>query len=286
LASLSFSQIRSYKPYWSASTQLSSSYFLSDLGGKNGNGTNDFLDLDLNKTRFSIGSAIHYNLPMGMSFGLGANYIRLAADDAETQSSRTPRMIRVFTNVTEIYAQVCYTLPKKTGYAAGIYFFGGSGIIHYQPKATWNGTTYNLRPLGTEGQTADPTREIYNDFSPLLAFGIGKKFYFYNGMSLAVDFNFRKSFTDYLDDVSTVYYDNNSILNSSGVAAAHFANPSSDPRMGREGNIRGNPDRNDNYFLIGCQFEFPLKQNRRRGRSNIFDAYGMHWLDKNGKKLN
>ena len=281
-----FSQIYGYKPFWSYTTQLSTSHFLSDLGCKNGNGTNDFLDLDLNQTRFSAGAGINYNLPLGLSFGLNSNYIRLAADDAETQSSRTPRMIKIKTDIVESNLILKYTFPQKTNYVAGVYFFAGFGMAYYQPKAEWNDVWYNLRELGTEGQLADPTKEVYSTFSPTIPFGVGKKFYFYNGISLSADFNFRKSFTDYLDDVSTTYYDNQAIINAAGVAAGHFANPSTDPRMGKEGNIRGHSDRMDNYFLIGCQLEVPIQKYQRRGRTNLFHAYNAHWFEWFGKKRN
>jgi len=276
------------KPYWSYSSALSSTFFLSDLGGKNGDGTNDFQDIDPNKTRFAIGGGITYHAPIGLSYGLDINWIRLAADDRETQSGRTPRMISVRTDLLETNALIKYTLPKKTGNASGIYFFAGAGAAYYQPKAEWNGTWYKLRELGTEGQLIDPTKNVYTKITPVIPFGFGKKYYFYNGTSLAIDFNFRKSFTDYLDDVSTVYYDNNQILSNSGAAAAYFANPSSNPRAGIAGNKRGNPERMDNYFLLGCRLEVPIKKNyrRRRKRTNLFDAFGIHWIDENGNLRN
>jgi len=275
------------RPYWSYNTTLSSSFFLSDLGGKNGNGTNDFQDIDPNKTRFALGGSINYNLPVGFSTGIDLNWVRLAGDDSETQSGRTPRMISIRTDLLESNLTFKYTLPKRTGSANGLYFFVGAGAAYYQPKAEWNGTWYNLRELGTEGQLLDPTKNIYTKITPVLPFGFGKKFYFYNGVSLAADFNFRKSYTDYIDDVSTVYFDNNLILNTNGSIAAHFANPSSNPKAGVTGNKRGNPNRMDNYFLVGCRLEVPIRNNyRRRKRSNLFDAFGIHWIDENGRLRN
>jgi hypothetical protein len=103
------------RPYWSSAYLISSSTFLSDLGGKNDNGTNDILDIDLIKTRYAVGTGIRLHLNKGFNFGLETFYARLAADDAETKSSRTIRNLSVRTDILETSLKLEYVLPSYTG---------------------------------------------------------------------------------------------------------------------------------------------------------------------------
>ena len=265
--------------FWEATALASSSSFLSDLGGKDGDGTNDFKDLNLNRTRFAVGGGFSYNTGKGLDLSLNAFYTHLSASDVETKSSRTARNISVRTDVIETNLLLQYTVPKTIPRLSGLYANIGAGIFLYRPMAEWQGTWYELRPLGTEGQFSDPNLQPYKIYSPVVPFGVGKKFYLNHNIALSLDFSFRKSFTDYLDDVSTSYYDNDAILANSGPAAAHFANPSS-TSAGQQGSRRGNPENNDNFYLIGLKLHLPKAKYRR-----VYWPMPDTWIDKYNRKL-
>jgi hypothetical protein len=271
------------KQYWSTNIMLSSATFLSDLGGKDWYGTNDPQDIDLKDIRYAFGAEFEYHGAKGFGFLINGFYTRLSADDAETTWDRSLRMLHVRTDVFETSVKFQYTVPYKVQGLGGFYVNAGGGVHFFKPMAEWNGIWYDLRPLGTEGQVADPNRSPYKKFSPVIPFSFGKKFRLGNGMTLSADISLRKSFTDYLDDVSGNYYDTAIIFNSTGLVAAHFADPSNnDGGVGRIGYERGNPLNVDNYFLFGLKLEIPLSQGGRYANYNTSCSFQNSWINKNG----
>jgi hypothetical protein len=260
------------RPHWSVPVILSSSTFLSDLEGKDSYGSNDPADIDFQKIRYAFGADIKYNLPEGINFGLSAFHTRLSADDAETTSQRSIRKLKVRTDVIETAFKIEYTFPQNSGLLRGFYTNVGAGLIFFTPTGEYNGTWHELRPLGSEGQNIDLNQQAYHIYSPVIPFRFGKKFALPNGMVLGIDLSLRKFFTDCLDDVSGNYFDNTLIAERSGEIAAILADPASDGT----GNIRGNPNQMDNYFLLGLQLDIPLGAGGRNYNTSC--ALGNVWI--------
>jgi hypothetical protein len=89
------------------------------------------------------------------------------------------------------------------------FVFGGVSVFRFNPKAEYQGQLYELQPLGTEGQgtTAFPDKKPYRLMSWSIPFGGGVKFAISRRVNIALEYGLRKTFTDYLDDVSTRYPD-------------------------------------------------------------------------------
>jgi hypothetical protein len=68
--------------------------------------------------------------------------------------------------------------------------------------------------------------------------------------SFGVELQARKTFTDYLDDTSTQYADNDAIQQNSGTKAATLADPNLTNTPRKTGIKRGNPENPDNYFFL------------------------------------
>ena len=92
------------------------------------------------------------------------------------------------------------------------YIFGGVAVFHFGPEALYtaaDGTSswVALQPLGTEGQgtTAYPARRPYQLTEAAMPFGVGLRLRMGKNFSLTAEYGFRKTWTDYLDDVSTTY---------------------------------------------------------------------------------
>lgn len=92
------------------------------------------------------------------------------------------------------------------------YLFGGIGVFHYNPKASYTDLEGNeqwvaLQPLRTEGQgsAAYPDRRLYRLTQLCIPFGLGVRCRLGKNFSIAAEYGFRKTWTDYLDDVSTTY---------------------------------------------------------------------------------
>ena len=135
----------------------------------------------------------------------------------------------------------------------GIYLSAGVGGFLYVPRARNNfnypdvyyndgfiphpdKTTYHkLRPLHTEGQGYDnrPEGDDFNvqsdgfdpgkTYSPVavcIPLGIGIQKAFNQNMGIKAEFGIRYTFTDYIDDVSGLYYDRDLLKQNNGVLAA------------------------------------------------------------------
>ena len=93
------------------------------------------------------------------------------------------------------------------------YIFAGIGLMGFNPTAkytdpaTGESEWVELRPLCTEGQgTAEyEGRTQYSLLQVVLPFGMGVRVSPNRHMQVMVEYGLRKTFTDYLDDVSTTY---------------------------------------------------------------------------------
>ncbi|MFN8713962.1 MAG: DUF6089 family protein [Bacteroidota bacterium] len=132
------------------------------------------------------------------------------------------------------------------------FMFLGIGAFNFNPKASLGNEWIALQPLKTEGQSKG-----YMLTQISIPFGAGAKFNLANRIGLVVDWGLRKTFTDYIDDVSTVYADPALLLANSGPVAVTLAdrgNTGGD-NVGRQ---RGNPRNKDWYSFIGLTLSFRL----------------------------
>ena len=83
-------------------------------------------------------------------------------------------------------------------------------------------------------------------------------------------FSYRKTFTDYLDDTSDLYYDNDALRAARGNLAADLADPSSGeiPGWTTTDAIRGNPETMDAFFSFTGQVSYNLYEMYHKRRFN------------------
>lgn len=134
---------------------------------------------------------------------------------------------------------------------SNLYFYGGMAFFSFNPQAYYNGNWVDLQPLGTEGQGVRPGRPKYSLTGSALVFGAGYRARISNRMSLGVEVGWRKTNTDYLDDVSYQYYDNSAIAAANGELAAALADRTirtpGNPNPRRSESGRGNAKSKDYY---------------------------------------
>ena len=150
------------------------------------------------------------------------------------------------------------------------YLFGGIGAFYFNPEASYvdaGGRTQwvSLQPLCTEGQgTSANPRQSYRLMQLCLPFGMGVRWRFGKTFSLAVEYGFRKTWTDYLDDVSTTYADP-AVLRaevSDGDLAARMADRSSEVEPGyvnAAGIKRGDDSLDDWYSFFNLSVGISLE---------------------------
>jgi hypothetical protein len=135
------------------------------------------------------------------------------------------------------------------------YIFIGLGAFLYNPIGELNGNEYELRPLRTEGQV-----EPYGRAALAIPFGTGIKVKFTDRISAHIEWGVRRTNTDYLDDVSTIY----PYPQDLGIIAAGLSNKAIDPNgPGKHdwGTQRGNSKNNDWYSVAGIGLTFRISKN-------------------------
>ncbi|MCH2232879.1 MAG: DUF6089 family protein [Crocinitomicaceae bacterium] len=141
------------------------------------------------------------------------------------------------------------------------YFFYEVAYMRMNPMGTIDGEEYALNSLGTEGQGTPLNSDNPYSLNQLtIPLGIGVKFNLKKRVAMSFEYGIRKTFTDYLDDVSGNYVNSTALAALSGPLAAQFADPST-TSFDRAGTNRGNPGTKDWYVFYGAMITFkPFKK--------------------------
>ncbi|MDC0644370.1 hypothetical protein OAP32_02215 [Crocinitomicaceae bacterium] len=139
-----------------------------------------------------------------------------------------------------------YNLPgqySKKSRSQQYYIFGGLGLCYFNPRARdENGEWTSLRPLRTEGQD-----KTYSPLTLTMPLGIGFRLGVSKMWRVGIELAYVKTFTDYMDDVSTNYADPSTMSQVS----QYFSNPDS-PYL--PGDKRGDPNQKDAYYHMNVVF--------------------------------
>jgi hypothetical protein len=246
---------------------ISSSHFLGDLGGKPLFGTNDLQDLDLLSTRYGITTGLRFNFNKYFSVRTNIWYARVSANDKYTSNiERRGRNLNFYSNIFEGDVITEINLYNSKNKKNMWYLFGGVGYFAFNPKTRLNSRTYELRNYGTEGQFVIQGKEPYKLSALCFPHGLGYKWTVGRGQYLSLELNLRKSTTDYIDDVSTNYVDQNLLIGAKGPDAAALAdrNISNIPGFSSPGAIRGDPKDNDTFFFICFAYNITLAEGKKR----------------------
>lgn len=152
------------------------------------------------------------------------------------------------------------------------YMFAGIGVFGFNPKAMYNGSWYELQPLCTEGQglAQFPDRKPYSLVQLCVPFGLGLKCRIGKYFTVGAEYGFRKTWTDYLDDVSTTYVDADLLTSNTEAMAAILSDRSGEYELNHAypaGTQRGDDSLNDWYAFFGLSITVKL---------NVFDAFRKH----------
>lgn len=140
------------------------------------------------------------------------------------------------------------------------YLFGGVGVFHFNPEASYIDDygvrqTVELQPLGTEGQgaAAYPDRRPYRRMQLCVPFGIGVKWKAHKNFSLVAEYGFRKTWSDYIDDVSTTYVGSEVFDDDMAARMADRSGEAVEGYVNAEGIKRGDDSLKDwyTYFHVG-----------------------------------
>lgn len=223
------------------------SYYFGDLNTR----------YDLSKPGPAIGVIARYNFNTRLCLRFGANYGNVGADDADRDNEfERRRNLNFNSHLFEGLAQFEFNfLPYVHGSRDEYftpYLFGGINVFHFNPRSKYEGKWVNLQELGTEGQFLN---EEYSRSQVGLVYGLGMKWDLTPVWSLNFELSSRYLFTDYLDDVSTVYPDKDDLEALRGpiaVALSDRSIPGDDGiSLGEPGRQRGDDSNNDFFSFIG-----------------------------------
>jgi hypothetical protein len=155
------------------------------------------------------------------------------------------------------------------------YVYAGIGIFHFNPytKDTTGAKTF-LKPLSTEGEGFLPAVKDYKLTQFCIPFGIGAERALNEDMRLGLEIGYRKTFTDYIDDVSTNYVDETTLRNARGDKAVELAYRGDEVGAGPYppgGLTRGLAKKKDGYYYIALTFTIRLVDQYRK--TNGLPAY-------------
>jgi len=202
------------------------------------------------------------------AYKLAFNVGSISADDAGSSDDfARHRNLNFRTHIIELTYQFEFnffafqTANPET--PATPYIFIGFSMFHFNPKTTIDGKDVNLQPLGTEGQgtSAYPKRKPYKRVNPAIPLGGGIKVRFSKRLGMNLEVGARRTYTDYLDDVSTTYADKNVLTAAHGEISAlvsdRSVNQNNNYNMDRQ---RGNASDKDWYLFAGITINYTLKK--------------------------
>lgn len=198
------------------------------------------------------GFVYRYNLTPRWALKADFIFANVSASD-QTTNDGYARNLSFFSPITEFSAEAelnffkLYNESRKNRFTP--YIFAGITCFSFDPQATLNGTTYELQSLGTEGQSLENQPDRYSLTNFAIPFGIGVRFTIGKYFSIGAEWGMRYTFTDYLDDVGGVYYDNDDLREQRGDIVANLADRSK--ILHKAGEQRGNSTTTDLYSFAG-----------------------------------
>ena len=245
--SLTFAQLG-----WEAGGWIGTSYYFGDLN----------TSFRLNRPGIAAGLVGRYNFNERLCFKFSANYGNVSAYDSDSNNSfEKARNLSFKSIIVDGTGQFEFNfLPYVHGSRDKFYtpyIFAGLSAFYFNPKAELDGEWIALRPLGTEGQFKG---EEYYTIQGAIAYGVGLKLDLSYEWSLNFEISSRRLFTDYLDDVSTVYPDMDDLEALHGPDAVALSDRSiigeNEVRIGQEGRQRGSSNVNDIYVMAGISLVY------------------------------
>ena len=243
--------------------------YLGDLGGGDGPGRPFLSDMDLSGTRFAGNVGLRYRWTDRISTKWNLISGMVNGSDNYSNSRRSARNLSFRSIIIESSLQVEFSIQKeKTGRrytfintgklrweGVNTYLFTGIGGFYFNPQAKYiDNKWYDLQPLRTEGQGLPGAKESkpYSKIAACFPLGIGFKYGLTRKLNFGVEMGYRFTTTDFLDDVSDSYYDNEKIRIANGAngdVAAYFADPKDNKVPGGQ-KWRGNPKSRDGYLFV------------------------------------
>ncbi len=230
----------------------------------------DFTSFRFGATRPNVGINVTRRFYPRISGRLALSYGRITGDDALAASQTDPdakyrynRNMNFKNDILEASGVVIFDLiENRNNYLKRPdfvpYVFAGVAGFYHNPKGTKaDGTVVPLQPLATEG-----IKYSLAQFS--LPFGGGVRYRINRNFDASLEIGWRKTFTDYLDDVSGTYADPAKLTSPDAVYfGSGITRSVQSPIPGFDGftspgSSRRGKDGNDWYIVTGLSLNYIL----------------------------
>jgi len=217
--------------------------------------------------RLSLRAALSYGRLTGQDAQAGRDH------DASAQI-RYQRNLNFRNDLVELAATGVFDLVENRGdYLRRLSFvpfvFAGVAVFHHSPQGLVGGGTIPaelrageyvaLQPLRTEGQATG-----YRRTQVALPFGGGVRYRLTKDLDLSLEIGWRKTFTDYLDDVSRTYADGAKLTSPAaryfGRNVTRTTGPTEAASFAAPGQLRGHHRHDDWYLVTGVSVHYLLPQ--------------------------
>lgn len=270
IIALLFLPMAAFAQHFEAGILIGGSNYLGDL-------SNNSSSVYLKETKPAFGALVKYNINHLFALRLGGNYTWVAGRDANVNNDDfvRNRNLSFRSTITEFSLIGEINIPGYQAYGLYMpfspYIFGGISYFRYNPRTRYEGNWVDLQPLGTEGQGMAGREGEYGLSEFAIPFGIGVKYALTDKLNLGLELGARRTFTDFLDDVSGTYVSYPELLAANGELAAALGNrtgelmENGEPVVVETGTQRGDLTDRDWYFILGVTVTYNFLDNGLMG---------------------
>lgn len=275
---------------WDYGGAVGATNYLGDIGGKEKTRRDFVSDIKMSKTRWNAGIFARYKYRQNVSFKAAFDYLRVEGDDK--LSTNPGRHYRNFNFKNDIFALTTtaeyffYTDPDlgntyryKNSFRA--YIFGGVGGFYTNPKSRYQGEWVKMRDYFVEGTE-------YKSVVLGIPMGVGFYFTFNKRNRWGFEFNYMKTFTDYLDDISGNYpatAPTDAYTQGLTLRTTQLSQQEIDQNLGASkshdwGQKRGDPTNKDAILYVSFSYSKVI-----RGKSSFYRSKHNSFFGKSRKKV-
>ncbi len=261
---------------------VSMAQFQAGVFGGLSNYQGDLTDKLYKNSKAVFGLTAGYQFTNRISVRAGISFAKIAGADSLTkQDDLRQRNLSFQSGIQEFSLVGEFNSFDMTIKRWSPYVFAGLAIFRHNPNTyDQNGNKVFLQPLSTEGQGLPgyTPNKPYALTQLAIPFGGGIKYNVSDRIRLALEVGLRKTFTDYLDDVSGNYADPNDLLTYKGQQAYDLSYrgdelPGGDPAYPVKGDTRGGSKYKDYYYFSGLHINYIFGENGT-GRGAGKKGYG------------
>jgi hypothetical protein len=218
------------------------------------------------KPNVAIGA--EYYLNNRISARAELTWFQLSGNDADADDDRVQRNLSFRSDCIELDAMAAINLtPMGLRFyqrsKLNFHAFAGIGVLYFNPKANYKGESYALHSLRTENKS-------YSLIQPVIPLGFGARIKLDPFFNILVEAGYRITFTDYLDDASSTRYVDVASLKNDIARALSDRRVEIDTQPNRPTQVgkRGNPEKNDGYFITNITLQYYLPKMMFRDNYN------------------